>query len=459
MIPTSEVTGGTLDTLFVSLAILGMLLIVGTILRLYVPFFKKYYFPASLIAGFIGLLLGPSVLQLIPQNVVSAWSSLSGKLIVLVFAPMLMGKKKTSAKKYARRTFNSICYGYVGCFAQYAIPLLLTALLLGPVFGTNPLFGTTFEQGWCGGHGTASGMLAVFEELGWAEGQTIGVTNATIGLLCGIFGGVVLINIAARKGWTAHLNTNGGNLGITNKENELYSTEEQKKEDTRLALSGKVIDNFAFHAAILSVAVFIGWVVTYLLKTYLKFSVSWFVTAMFAGGLVQLVLNRTKWGDAVDTKVYSRIQGISLDFLVAGAVASMNLKAIADNIIPILIVSVVLLAFMIVYSLVYARGIFGTDWFENSMMTYGMYTGVAATGMLLLKVCDPESKSDALSLYAARAPFSSWAIGGGVITSMAPVWVSQLGALPAGLIALGLTIVVGVLPFICRTWYKKGSAE
>ena len=459
MIPTTAVTGGILDSLFVSMAILGMLLIVGTILRLYVPFFKKYYFPASLLAGFIGLLLGPSVLKVIPQNVVSAWSSMSGKLIVLVFAPMLMGKRKTSARKYARKAFNSVCYGYVGCFAQYAIPLLLTGLLLGPVFGTNSMFGTTFEQGWAGGHGTASGMLAVFEELGWAEGQTIAVTNATIGLLCGIFGGVVLINIAARKGWTRYLNTSDSNLSITNTENELYSADEQKPQDTRLAVSGKVIDNFAFHAAILCIAVFLGWVATYLLKTYLKFSVSWFVTAMFAGGLVQLVLNRTKWGDAVDTKVYSRIQGISLDFLVAGAVASMNLKALADNIVPILIVSIVLMVFMVLYSLVYARGIFGKDWFENAMMTYGMYTGVAATGMLLLKVCDPEAKSDALSLYAARAPFSSWAIGGGVITSMAPIWVSQLGALPAGLIALGLTIVVGVLPLICRTWYKKDCEE
>lgn len=457
MLPNSAVTGGVLDSLFVSLAVLGILLIVGTILRLYVPLFKKYYFPASLIAGFIGLLLSPSVLGIIPQNIVSAWSSLSGKLIVLVFAPMLMGKRKISGKQYARKTFNSVCYGYVGCLAQYAIPLLLTALLFTPLFGTNPLFGTTFEQGWAGGHGTASGMMAVFTELGWAEGQSIGVTNATIGLICGIFGGVVMINIAARKGWASHLNNTDGNLGIKNTEKELYSAEEQKKEDTKLAISGKVIDNFAFHAAILSIAVFIGWIVTYLLKTYLNFSVSWFVTAMFAGGLVQLVLNKTKWGDAVDTKVYSRIQGISLDFLVAGAVASMNLKAIAENIVPILIVSVVLLAFMIVYSLIYARGIFGKDWFENSMMTYGMYTGVAATGMLLLKVCDPESKSDALSLYAARAPFSSWAIGGGVVTSLAPVWVAQYGAVTVGLVALSLTIVVAFLPIICRTWYKKGK--
>jgi ESS family glutamate:Na+ symporter len=158
-------------------------------------------------------------------------------------------------------------------------------------------------------------------------------------------------------------------------------------------------------------------------------------------------------------KVYSRIQGISLDFLVAGAVATLNLKTIADNIVPIAITSVAVLAFMVIYSLIYARGIFGTDWFENSMMTYGMYTGVAATGMLLLKVCDPESKSDALSLYAARAPFSSWAIGGGILTSMAPIWVAQFGIWPTALVALGLTVVVGLLPLICRTWYGKKERQ
>lgn len=459
MIPSEKITGNALDTLFVSLAILGILLIIGTIIRLYVPFIKKFYLPASLIAGFIGLLLGPSVLKLIPENITSCWSSLSGKLIVLVFAPMLMGKRKTSAKKYARKTFNSVCFGYVGCFAQYAIPLLLTAAMLMPIFGTNPLFGTTFEQGWCGGHGTASGMLAVFEELGWAEGQSIAITNATIGLLFGIFGGVILINIAARKGWTSRISSADGRLGIKNTEVELYNTEEIKKEDTKLAVSGKVIDNFAFHAAILSIAIFIGWIVTYLFKTYLGFSISWFVTAMFAGGLVQLVLNRTKWGDAVDPKVYSRIQGISLEFLVAGAVASLNLKIIAENILPIAIVSVALMIFMVAYSLIYARGIFGNDWFENSIMTYGMYTGVAATGMLLLKVCDPESKSDALSLYAARAPFSSWAIGGGIITSLAPIWVNQFGIWATAFAALALAVIVGVLPIICRTWYKKGKEE
>lgn len=452
MIPITTVEGGSVDALMLYVAMLGILLLIGTFLRLKIPFLKKYYIPASLIAGFIGLLMGPYFLNIIPKEIISCWSTLSGKLIVLVFAPMLMGKKKkTEGGKFAKSTVNAICYGYVGCLAQYAIPILLTVILFTPAFGVNPLFGTTIEEGWAGGHGTAAGMLAVFEELGWAEGQSIAVTNATFGLLSGIFGGVVLINIAVRKGWTKFLARDNGQVGIENTANELYT--EDKPVDTRLALSSSVIDNLAFHASILGIAVLLGWIFNKLLKTYLNFSVSWFVTAMFAGGLVQLVLNQTKWSDAVDMKVMSRIQGISLELLVAGAVASLNVSVVISYAVPLLIANLAVLAFMLVYSLWYARGIFGDQWFENSMLTFGMYSGVAATGMLLLKVCDPESKSNAMSLYAARAPFCAWAIGGGVITSMAPVWVSQYGAMTVGLVALAGTVVIGVLPMVIRTWY------
>ena len=466
VIPSSEISGGDLDTLLVSFAILGILLVVGTILRLYVPFIKKFFLPASLIAGIIGLLLGPSVLGIIPKSVMNCWSNLSGKLIVLVFAPMLMGKKEASGKKYARKSFNGLCFAYGCSMAQYAIPLLLTALLFTPIFGTTSLFGTSFESGWCGGHGTAAGMSAVFEGLGWSEGQSIAVTNATFGLLCGVFGGIILVNIAARRGWAKYI-TGGGSLSIKNTENELYS-DENKATDTKLSVSGKVIDNFAFHAAILSISIFLGWILSYLFNNYIgcigplkehPIKLQWFTTSMIAGGLVQLVLNRTKWGDAVDTKVYSRIQGIALEFLVAGAVASLNLQVIADNIVPIAIATVLIFGFMVSYTLFYARGIFGKDWFESSILNYGMCSGVVATGMLLLKVCDPENKSEALPLYAIRAPFISILVGGGIVTALMPSLVYQFGALTVGLVALGAFVILSLLPIIARTWYKKGKEE
>ena len=54
MIPTTEVTGSILDALIVYVAILGILLLVATWLRLKIPILKKYHIPAALIAGVIG---------------------------------------------------------------------------------------------------------------------------------------------------------------------------------------------------------------------------------------------------------------------------------------------------------------------------------------------------------------------------------------------------------------------
>ena len=457
MIPMVEITGKTLDGLFVYMAILGMLLLVGTILRLKVPILKKYHIPAALIAGVIGLIMGPYFLNIIPKDITTVWSNMSGRLIVLVFAPMLMGKseKITGSAEFIKKTICSASWCYLGCCAQYALPILLTVFLLTPMFGVDPLFGAITEAGWAGGHGTAAGMAAVYEELGWLDGQSLAVTSATIGLAFGIIGGVILINIGVRKGWTYSLKQSAG---IENEQNELY-TGNERPVNTRSSISGGIVDNFAFHAAILSVAVFFGYIMNVLIKKWTGISVSWFVTALFGGLFLQKILDRTPWGDAVDKATLSRIQGLALEFLVAGAVASVNVSVVVAFAMPLIIVNVAMAVVQIFLNTWYARRTLGDGWFEQSMLLFGTFTGVAATGMLLLKTCDPEAKTDALTVYAARAPLTSWAVGGGVITSLVPVWIVKYGALTTGLGFLGVGIVLFFVPMIIGHFKKHPGYE
>lgn len=89
--------------------------------------------------------------------------------------------------------------------------------------------------------------------------------------------------------------------------------------------------------ALLSVAVLLGWLISKALKLSLHFTMAWFTAPMLAGLLVQLLLNRTKWADIVDKPTMSHIQGISLEFLVAGAVASVNVSVIVEYATPLII--------------------------------------------------------------------------------------------------------------------------
>lgn len=451
MIPTTEITGGALDALIVYVSILGVLLLVASWLRLKIPLLKQYHIPAALIAGIMGLILGPHFLGLIPKHITSCWSALSGRLIVFVFAPMLIGNTGIKIdKSMVKRLAGSCCYSYALTGMQYAIPLFLGVFLLTPLFGVDPLFGTIVEQGWAGGHGTSGGMGAVFEELGWLDGQSLSTTSATVGLIYGIVAGVVLINIAIKKGWTA---STKGSSRISNDEQELFTGDNQPV-DTHSGISSSVLDNLAFHAALIACASMIGWIIHWSLKTYLHFSISWFVTSLFGGLLLwQLILRHTSFAGAVNKETFTRIQGFSLEFLVAGAVASVNVPVVVAYAVPLIIQQVIMMICMWFMSTWYARRLYGKYWFENSMLMFGMYTGVAATGLLLLKTCDPEMESDATTIYAARSPFTAWALGGGLLTSMTPVWVVNYGAMKVAVMYAVLMIITLIAPKLFGCWH------
>ena len=55
-------------TFVLDFALVGLLLALATILKRKVSLFRKYLMPDAIIAGFIGLLAGPSCLRLIPLD-------------------------------------------------------------------------------------------------------------------------------------------------------------------------------------------------------------------------------------------------------------------------------------------------------------------------------------------------------------------------------------------------------
>ena len=452
MFPTDAVAGSSVDGLLLFLGVLGILLLIATALRLKVPFLKKYYIPASLLAGIIGLILGPNVIGLIPKPIISTWSTLSGKLIVPVYATLLMSKKKSKPGKVIKNGVVRIILNYHYTAFQYWIPLLLGVICLTPLFAVPDLFGTIVDQGWAGGHGTAGGMQAVFEELGWADGASLATTSATIGLMTGIIGGVILINFAMRKGWSGVQMTSAS---LQNTEEEIY-TAETGKPNSIGTLSSSVMDSMTFHLSLVGVAMLIGWFITKLVKTYLNFSLSWFITAMLGGLVVKLLISKTKWADAVDNKSLGRIQGVCLDFLVAGAVASVNIPVVVKYWAPLLIQQGLMIVLMVLTVVWLGRRVFGQYWFENSISIFGSYTGVSATGLMLLRTCDPEGKSDALEVIAVSAAFTTWAGGGGLLTSITPGFVAKYGAFPVALVYLGIFVVLSVVLRIFF-WNKPGK--
>ena len=454
MFPTGSLASSDIALLTFYLAVIGGLLLIGVILRVKLPFLKKIYMPASLIGGIVGLLLSYNCLNILPEEMTTTFSALPGSLIVVVFAPLLMTTDFSGVKNFKEAkniAVPQLIVGSVGSFIQIGLPCLLTAFLLEPVFNVNSMFPSIIEIGWAGGHGTAGGMAEVFENLGWGEeGVALSLTSATIGLLFGIIGGMVMINHAARKGYLSHKNA-VEQLELRDQKDLI--SKEDKKANAYETVNSNVVESFAFHIALIGVAIILG----YLIKWALSFLVDGlplFPMAMLGGFIVNRVLAALGLLKYVDHLTLSRIQGIALDILVVAAVTSIKLSAIADNLVPIILASLLAAVSMLFYFYWITPRLFKEDWFEQAIIHFGVNTGVTAVGFMLLRTVDPEMNTIASKAYAIQAPITSPLFGGGIVTALIPSMIVTYGNLKVGLVSMVIVFALLLIGKLCGCWHK-----
>lgn len=77
------------------------------------------------------------------------------------------------------------------------------------------------------------------------------------------------------------------------------------------------------------------------------------------------------------------------------------------------------------------------DWSERAIAEMGQSMGVTATGLLLLRVVDPESKSEAPAAFGYKQLLHEPFMGGGLWTSSAVILVVTFGAIPVSLVSIG----------------------
>ncbi|MDD5230639.1 MAG: sodium/glutamate symporter, partial [Candidatus Marinimicrobia bacterium] len=170
---------------------LGAFLVIGTILRRYIPFFQKYLVPNNIIGGFLGLLVSQQILGLIvlDENRLGQYVY---HLLAITFIVIGLGKSKT---KFGKGPINK-CFIELNCYIiQGAIGLLVALVLIYTLFPDLPAaMGLLVPLGFGMGPGIAYTMGHSWEKFGVEGGGIIGLTFAAIGFLIAYFAGVAIIN-------------------------------------------------------------------------------------------------------------------------------------------------------------------------------------------------------------------------------------------------------------------------
>ena len=347
-----------LQNLISYMGLAACLLFAGMFLRAKVPAFRKLLLPASVIGGFVGLLLGPQVLGdnailKFSAECVGTWSLIPGVLILPIFASVPLGDGMNEPPKAKGETMRNLpkvlaslgCFGST-CFMQSVVGFGMAMLFISfmPGIGLYKNFGYELTAGFSGGHGTAGAVGGLLQQFGiphWEVAQGMATTFATIGLIGGMIIGILLINFYCRKGQTRMLDKPADLPALT----VFGFTKDIKQQPNvgRETTNNSSIETITVHLGIILIDCALSY---FLLAKAKEYSIPGFsvIPVWFYGlGLmygINFLLRKFKLDWMIDKKVKGRIVGAISDFAIVCAVASMNVKAVAAYIVPIVVCSV-----------------------------------------------------------------------------------------------------------------------
>lgn len=420
-------------------AYMSVLLVIAQFMRSKIKFLQNFFIPASLLAGIMGLFAGPQFLNIIP------WSGKIGSyaymLICVVFGGLFLGKKeKVSVKTILNKSGDTFCVNMAAEFLCFGLSMLVGGIIISLIFpDVFNQIALLLPSGFLGGHGYASTIgNALNNLLNREDGVIIGQTFATIGLLVGIFGGVTLINFAARKGYTRIVKTAKAlpedcRTGIVPAEKRTSMGEE--------TINPMSMDPLAWHMALILIATLCGYRFYDWYKQYLpNIELPVMCLTMIFGVILQSILNHTPFKNSVDSHVADRIGSMLTDYLVGFGVASISITVVKEFAAPILVLSVLGLLISLCMVFLVGRRLFHNFWFERSIFVFGWTTGVVAIGVTLLRIVDPEGKSGTLSDFGYAYTIQS--IIEVFIIALAPGLAVSLGCKVAGAIFVTVALVL-----------------
>ncbi len=433
------------NSIFVSIAgllIIGFLLIFGRRLKFAIQL-ERFGLPIAVICGIVGILIGPyGVFNFLTKETTSIWEESLTPLLSIVFATLMLGRSIPDLKGLIKPIGNQFLLALALGFGQFFVGGLVVKYLLPESINVNPLMGCLIEVGFEGGHGAAAIIGNSFNKLGFPEGLDLGLAMATIGLLSSSLIGSLFILLGRIFKITNQTEF------IENRENKDFKFNINIFADLRILL---VNVGFA------GLAIFIGILLLKTIRLSSTFfgdfskevinSLPVFPLILIGSLLIRYVLEKTEKTVFI-SQILQREMGIlSTDLLIFSAMASLNLSIVMNNLSTILLLTIFGLLWNILCIAFFSYFVFDDFWFEKGLVEFGNSTGVVASGLLLLRLADPNNLSKTLPIFTSKQLFAQLLLSGGFFTVLSPFLLSRIGLTYWTELCGALSLLVVIIAF------------
>ena len=377
----------------------------ANMLKRSIPFLRVSLIPTSVLAGCM-LVLVEAVFRWITDKAMFDTAFFGGSgtanLELITYHMLALGfiasSFKTSDGKMTKQRSVEIFNTGVTTVATYLLQAVLgfgisiiAALLIKGFFSCA---GVLLPFGYGQGTGQAMNYGTIYEtEHGFVGGKSFGLTIAALGFLSASIGGVVHLNILRKKG-----------IVKTAAKAEAAISSEQIQGENEIPMQ-ESMDKMTVQIALIGLSYLLSYGLMYALSLVLPGMKSViygfnFLLGVIAATLVKSVMKFLKKKDLIHREyandfLMTRASNFFFDLMVVAGIAAIRLSALQNYWGIILIMGVAGLFATYFYNLFIAKKLFPAYAQEQFLTMYGMLTGTASTGVILLREIDGDFKTPA----------------------------------------------------------------
>ena len=386
-------------------AVLLAALLVGNVLKKSIPRLRDSLTPTSVIGGII-LIIVAAIYKAITGKVMFDTAAFGGNgtasLEILTYHTLALGFiassfKSTNTKLTGKRTseiFNTGVTTVATSLIQGVFGLGITIIAALLIDGFFPAAGVLLPFGFGQGTGQALNYGTIYEtDFGFVGGKSFGLTIAALGFLSASIGGVIHLNVMKKR----------GKLVISNRTDGSTHSEEFDS-DSEIPLQ-ESIDKFTVQVALIVIAYIAAYLLMCLLGNLLPGMKSViygfnFLLGVLTAMLIKLGMNFLMKKKVIKKKytnnfLMTRASNFFFDIMVVAGVAAIRLDILGNYWGILLIIAVAGLLVTYIYNRIVAKVLFPDYVEEQFLAMYGMLTGTASTGIILLREVDGEFKTPA----------------------------------------------------------------
>ena len=387
------------------IAVLLISLLASNVVKKCIKPLRYSLIPSSVLGGCI-LIIVAGIYKLITGNIMFDTAFFGGNgtvMLELITYHMLAlgfiasafksGKGKLT-KKRTEEIFNTgvttVATYLLQAVFGFAISLI-AALIVKDFFKAA---GILLPFGYGQGTGQALNYGNIYEtDFGFVGGKSFGLTIAALGFLSASIGGVIHLNILKKKGKLPAQKSKEGAI-----------TSEQIQGENEIPMQ-ESMDKLTVQIALIALAYLVTFFLMYVLGLLLPGMESViygfnFLLGVLSATVVKALMNLFKKIGAIKREytndfLMTRASNFFFDMMVVAGIAAIRLGVLQDYWGIILIMGVVGLIITYAYNYFVAKTLFDEYREEQFLTMYGMLTGTASTGIILLREIDGDFKTPA----------------------------------------------------------------